>query len=312
MTRPRRLRRAAPPPRNSKSSPGVDRTSAPPRRYPKPKPTAALRTVQTPALAEPHTTSQSRPGRYAPDPLRARAGALAVRCAFPSRLLPTLRVCWWLFVPAVRATRRRTARHKVSSVSSRGAVWCGTHAVGLRPPSSPAAPPPLRGCWHGVRVVSAVPCSGADFVVTVVTACLPPLRGRCGMLAICARGACWCRFASPSSLRFLPGRPRAASLSYPSGTHNTWQPHTNFQVTSSQLSVSIRVRGAVDESACLAALSPTCGRRWRGVRGGLRSVAVRVRKRRAFGKNAGRNRHEKARYCGTWIISGTEVREETT
>ena len=45
----------------------------------------------------------------------------------------------------MRATRRRTARHFVSSVSSRGAAWCGTHAVGLRPPSSPSAPPPLRG-----------------------------------------------------------------------------------------------------------------------------------------------------------------------
>lgn len=34
----------------------------------------------------------------------------------------------------------------------------------------------------------------------------PPLRGRCRSLAICFRGVCWRRFASPSSLRFLPGR----------------------------------------------------------------------------------------------------------
>ena len=139
------------------------------RRQPKAKPTAALRTVSTPALAEP----QSRPGGDAPDPLRARAGALAVRFASSSRLLPR---CAWLllFAPALRATRRRNARHFVSSVSSRGAAWCGTHAVGLRPPSSPAVPPPLRGC--------------------------------CRSLAACARGVCWRRFASPSSLRFLPGR----------------------------------------------------------------------------------------------------------
>ena len=64
----------------------------------KPKLTAALRTVQTPALAEPQpqaqaqANSQSRPGRYASDPLRARAGALAVRCATPIRVLLTLRV----------------------------------------------------------------------------------------------------------------------------------------------------------------------------------------------------------------------------
>ena len=159
----------------------------------KPKLTAALRTVSTPALAEPPAEPQARAGPAAtpPNPLRARAGALAVRCASPSRLLPTLRVCCWLFVPAMRSTRRRTARHGVPSVSSRGAVWCGTHAVGrgrlgARSCASRAdrfvaygfaPPPPLRGCWRGVRVVCSVPCSGADFVVSVVTAFLPHFAG---------------------------------------------------------------------------------------------------------------------------------------
>ena len=110
----------------------------------------------------------------------------------------------------MRATRRRTARHKASSVPSRGAVWCGTHA-------------------------------GADFVVTVVACgsspasrvlawcsrgvfwlrlhrrhCVPPpLRGRCSMLTTCARGVCWRRFASPSPLRSSPvgrGRPPSRTL----------------------------------------------------------------------------------------------------
>ena len=49
----------------------------------------ASRAPEPPARADPERC---------PEPLRARAGALAVRCASASRLLPTLRVCCWLFV----------------------------------------------------------------------------------------------------------------------------------------------------------------------------------------------------------------------
>ena len=104
---------------------------------------------------------------------------------------------------AVRdAARRRrgavTPRHCVPSVASRGVVWCGrmlsaaggsAHEASLPEPigSKPTASlrlrrrlrllPPLRGCGRGDRVVCSVPCSGADFVVTVVTAFLPRFAG---------------------------------------------------------------------------------------------------------------------------------------
>ena len=118
----------------------------------------------------------------------------------------------------------------------------------------------------------------------------------------------WCLLAPlrVTVVAALPPRSAAGGLPLvPFGYSQHVAAEHEFQRTSSQLTVSIRVRGAVDERACLAALSPTCGRRWRGDRGGLRSVAVRVRKRHAFGKNAGRNRHEKPEYRGSWIISRT-------
>ena len=56
---------------------------------------------------------------------------------------------------------------------------------------------------------------------------------------------CWRRFASPSSLRFLPGQPQAASLPYPSGTHNTSSFCSQSQVTLLQQTVSSCLRGGV-------------------------------------------------------------------
>jgi len=73
--------------------------------------------------------------------------------------------------------------------------------------------PPLRGCGCGRGVFCSVlrrrlrPPSSPSAP--------PPLRGRCSMLATCARGVCWRRFASPSSLRSSPvgrGRPPSRTL----------------------------------------------------------------------------------------------------
>ncbi len=173
------------------------------------KPTDAhLRTVSCPAVAEPQTTARADL-RRCPDPLRARAGALAVRCAFPSRSLPTRRVC------CCGSCRRRsdvTFRRFAPSVTSRGAVWCATHAVGLRPACS--------WCSLSVLVLPA----GADFVVTILR-CAPP-RSLSHPSVLTSRGSCTC----------------------------------DLEQTSSQLTVSICLRGGVVQRACFAALSPTCGR----------------------------------------------------
>ena len=173
-------------------------------------------------------------------------------------------------------TRRRrgavTPRHCVPSVTSREAVW-GAHAVGrgrlgersfasradrfeaygfAPSPSSPTAPPPASRvrvwAWCVLFRVTA-PTSPS----VVAFGSSPTSRALQHAGYLCS----WCLLAPlrvTVVAALLPGRPWAASLSYPSGTHNTWQPNTNSEVTSAQHTVSIRVRVAVDERACLAAL----------------------------------------------------------
>ena len=179
---------------------------------------------------------------------------------------------------AVRDAARRqrgagTPRHCVPSVTSRGVVWCGRmlsaaggsareaslpEPIGSKPTGSLRLRrrlrllPPLRGCGRDDRVVCSVPCSGADFVVTVVTAFLPRFAGVAdrGLLVLVVPAGAASRHCR--SLPLLPGRCAPSRPLRALTTHGSFP--DNHEVTSSHGTVSIRLRSGVAPMARLAAL----------------------------------------------------------
>ena len=170
-----------------------------------------------------------------PRPLRARADALAARCALPSRLLPTLRVC------CCGSRRRRgdvTLRRFAPSVTSAELLGAGRMLPGFasrmkfrflsdRLEACGFAPTPFRAA-PGVLVVIASGSRGAcwrHFGSLFVAAPLPAPRPWM-VSAFCSHGVFGRR---PHRHRRRCAPPR--SLSYPSGTHNASQLH--FQISNS-------------------------------------------------------------------------------
>ena len=186
---------------------------------------AALRTVLAPALAEPQNTSQSRPGAL-PRPLKS--SRWRARCPLrdpkPSAAYTS---CVLLAVRHPRCGRRGDEPLGTLCRVFRAAELCGAG-----------------------RMLSAVGGSQRKlrFLGDRFKACgfapTPPLRGCCCTFAGCGRF----RLLAPLRVTVVAALPPRSlrSLSYPSGTHNTWQPNTNSEITSSQLTVSIRLRAAVD------------------------------------------------------------------